>query len=193
MNPRIFACVAVVLVACVAVVAGSAAAQNGSDGTGIEINASDVTTDEETVYAQEIDNSTRIVEWRYDDEREGFEIVFETDRSKRITITEAVQFSEGSGSGRIYQERLPDGTTEVFVSVPRRGGQAAVTLVTSSSIRQNRFSYISTGETTPNRPAITFERVMAIVFLTAAASAGGAFGLVKRRREDEEMDLERII
>ena len=191
MNHRFFACVAVALIACVAVATGAAAAQN--DGPGIEINETDITTDEETVYAQEIDSETRIVEWTYNDDRGGFEIVFETNTSKRITLTEAVQFGEGSGSGRIYQNRLPQGTTEVFVTVPKRAGQAAVTMTTAESIRENRFSYISTGQTSPDRPPITYERVQIIVLLTAVGSAGGAYGIVRRRREDEKIDFERIL
>jgi len=33
-----------------------------------------------------------------------------------MTLTEAVQFDEGAGGGRIYQQRLPAGMTEIFVS-----------------------------------------------------------------------------
>ncbi|WP_226929107.1 hypothetical protein [Halorubrum halophilum] len=162
------------------------------DGAGIEISTN--TTSEETEsYAQEVDPQTRLVSWNYNDNREGFELRFETDRSKRITLTEAVQFSEGAGSGRIYQERLPEGTSDVFVKVPRRGGQAAVTMTTAASIEQNRFSYVSTGETTPDRPAISYERVQMLIFVTAVGTVGATIRVIRGRREDEEETWRRLL
>jgi len=193
MNHRIFACVAVALIACIAV-SGTAAAQ-GDDGGGIELNES-VTLSEpdgERVYAQEIDSGTQLVTWRYEDSREGFVLRFEANSSQVITITEAVQFSEGAGSGRIYQQRLPEGVSEIFVAVPRRGGQAAVTMTTRESINENRFSYVSTGETSSERPAISFERVQALILFTATGSAGLVFGVIRHRRESEERDYERVL
>lgn len=180
-------CVAVAVVACVAV--GSA----GATGPGIEVNTSSDDANEPESYAQEIDAETRLVSWAYDDEREGFELRFETDSSTRITLTEAVQFSEGAGSGRIYQERLPEGVSDVFVSVPRRGGQAAVTMTTPASVDKNRFSYVSTGEASPDRPPISYERVQAIVLVTAIGATGAAVGVVRRRRDDEEKSYRRIL
>ena len=184
----LFICVAVVASLAIPATAGVAA---GQEGPGITINQ---TNSEETeTYAQEIDNKTRLMEWSYDDERDGFVLRFETDDSVRITLTEAVQFSEGAGSGRIYQERLPEGQSEVFVSVPRRGGQAAVTMTTRRSIANNRFSYVSTGEAQIDRPPITYQRAQLLVGLSAVGAAGAAFGIVRKRRNDEEKDYERIL
>ena len=189
MHHRFFACVAVALIACVAVATGGAAA---TDGPGIELNTT-TSSDEPESYAEEIDPNVRLVSWEYNDDREGFELRYETDQSTRITLTEAVQFSEGAGSGRIYQQRLPEGTTDVFVSVPRRGGQAAVTMTTTASIRENRYSYVSTGETQPDRPPIDYERVQILVLVTAIGAVGATFGVVRKRREDEDRDWERIL
>lgn len=179
------------VLALVAGAAGAAGAQEDGGGGGIEIRTN-ATADSET-YAQQVGPNTRIVEWEYDDEREGFTILYETDKSTTITITEAVQFSEGSGSGRIYRERLPKGATEVFVKVPRRGGNAAVTMVTPGSLEENSYSFVSTGETTPDRPAITYERTQLLVGGTALGASGLVFGLVRKRRNDEEKDYERIL
>jgi len=55
-----------------------------------------------------------------------------------MTLTEAVQFDEGAGGGRIYQQRLPAGMTEIFVSVPTRAGQAALTMTTPGLDRQQQ-------------------------------------------------------
>jgi len=60
--------------ACVAV--GGAAAQDANDSdSGIETNTS-VDVDEPETYAQEIDEDTRLVEWEYDEDREGFHTRF---------------------------------------------------------------------------------------------------------------------
>jgi hypothetical protein len=152
-----------------------------------------ISEDKERTYAQEIDSETRLVEWEYSDERDGFVLLFETNSSVRITLTEAVQFSEGAGSGRIYQKRLPKGLTEVFVSVPKRGGQAALTMTTAGSIQQNRFSYVSTGETRPDRAPISYQNVQGIVLITGFGAAGLTFGVVRKRREDEDRDYERVL
>ncbi|ELZ45642.1 hypothetical protein C464_12010 [Halorubrum coriense DSM 10284] len=181
-------CVAVSLAACVAV--GGVAAQD--DEPGLETNTS-VNVGEPETYAQEIDAETRLVEWSYDRDREGFRLLFETDDSTRITLTEAVQFGEGSGSGRIYQHRLPEGQTEVFVSVPLRAGQAAVTMTTPGSIANNRFAYVSTGQTTPDRPPISYERAQILILLSGVGGAGLTYRVVRQRREDEEKSVERVL
>ena len=184
-------CVAVSLAAtCVAV--GGVAGQSNGSGPGLETNAS-VDVGEPETYAQEIDADTRLVEWEYDRDRGGFRLLFETDESTRITLTEAVQFGEGSGSGRIYQHRLPQGQTEVFVSVSLRAGQAAVTMTTPGSIANNRFAYVSTGQTSPNRPPISYERAQILILLSGVGGAGLTFRVVKKRREDEEKSVERVL
>lgn len=186
-------CVAVSIVACVAVGGVAAQETNETDpDPGIETNAS-VDVGQPETYAQEIDEETRIVEWDYVDDREGFRIVFETDGSTRVTLTEAVQFSAGAGSGRIYQQRLPEGQTEVFISVPRRGGQAAVTMTTTRSIANNRFSYLSTGQATPDRPPITYERAQILVILSGFGGAGLTYRVVRKRREEERKAVERVL
>lgn len=185
-------CVAVSLAAaCVAV--GGAAAQDANDSdSGLETNTS-VDVGEPETYAQEIDAETRLVSWNYDRDRGGFRLLFETDSSTRITLTEAVQFGEGAGSGRIYQHRLPEGQTEIFVSVPLRAGQAAVTMTTPGSIANNRFSYVSTGQTTPDRPPISYERAQILILFSGIGGAGLTYRVVRKRREDEDKDVEQII
>ena len=183
-------CVAVSVAACVAV--GGAAAQENDSDPGIETNTSVEVAEPET-YAQEIDAETRLVSWEYDRDRGGFQLLFETDSSTRVTLTEAVQFSAGAGSGRIYQQRLPEGQTEVFVSVPLRAGQAAVTMTTAESIANNRFSYVSTGQTTPDRPPISYERAQILILFSGVGGAGLTYRVVKQRREDEQKSAERIL
>jgi len=181
-------CVAVSLTACIAV--GGVAAQD--DGSGIETNTS-VDVGQPETYAQEIDASTRLVSWSYDRDRQGFSLLFETDESTQITLTEAVQFGEGSGSGRIYQNRLPEGQTRVFVSVAPRAGQAALTMTTPGSIAQNRFAYVSTGQARPDRPPISYERAQILTLLSGIGGGGLTYRVVKQRREDEEKSVRRVL
>lgn len=183
-------CVAVGLAAaCVAV--GGVAAQS-DEGPELSSNSS-VDTGEPETYAQEIDATTRLVSWEYDRDREGFSLLFETDESTRITLTEAVQFGEGSGSGRIYEHRLPEGQTRVFVSVAPRAGQAALTMTTPGSIEQNRFAYVSTGQTVPDRPPISYERAQILILFSGIGGAGLTYRVVKQRREDEERSVRRVL
>lgn len=186
----IFVCVAVATVLTLAV-GGVVAQQDDDDGPGIEVD--ETTIDENETAVLEVDSTTRLMGWEYDDEREGFVLRFDSDDSQRITITEAVQFNEGAGSGRIYSQRIPPGASEIFVYVPRRGGQAAVTMVTSESQENNRFTYVSTGQTSPDRPPIPYETAQLLVLLSGAGAAGATFYVVRRKREDETNEVERIL
>jgi len=53
--------------------------------TRIETNTS-VDVDEPETYAQEIDEDTRLVEWEYDEDREGFIPVLKTDSRTTMTL-----------------------------------------------------------------------------------------------------------
>jgi hypothetical protein len=182
-----------VLVACVAVIGSvGASAQDDPDGDGPGITVNTTSGQDTTEYAQEIDKTLRLISWEYDSEREGFVLVFESDRSTTITITEAIQFEEGAGSGRIYRERIPEGQSKVFVQVRKRGGEAAVTMTTPRSIQNNRYSYVSTG-TRVDRGPIEYQVVQMLIVGTAIASAGGAFVIVRRRREKETKEVERVL
>lgn len=170
--------------------AGAVAQQNATDAPQLEVDTGATTN--ATEYSEEIDSNLRLMEWNYDDDRDGFVLVFEADRSKRITITEAVQFEEGSGSGSIYAKRLPAGVTRVFVPVQRRGGEAAVTMTTSESISENRFSYVSTGQHI-DRPPIAYEHVRLLVGGTAVGAGALTLRTVRKKRDDETKEVERLL
>ena len=167
------------------------AQENATDEPTVEIGT-DVNLGNATAI-EAIDSTTDLVSWDYNDDRDGFELRFRSDRSQRITITEAVQFEEGTGSGRIYQNRLPSGDAEIFVPVPRRGGEAAVTMVTTQSLQENRYSYVSTGQAEPDRPPLDYERVRLMVLLTAFGTAAFVFRPVRNRQDDEQKEAERIL
>lgn len=129
----------------------------------ITLNENATTTDD-VEYDQEIDRQTRIVEWEYDTDRKGFDITIEADTRTVLTLTESVQFSEGSGSGSIFEQRLPAGTSAVFVPVEPRAGEAALTITTPASIQNSRYVYVSTGQAATGGPWST------------TSSAAGWFG-----------------
>ncbi len=194
--PRFSIYIAVAVVTLLAVATIVPMAVVGQDNETNDRPTLEIDTDADTsaeTYAEEIDSNIRLMEWDYNDDRDGFELVFEADQSTRITLTEAIQFGEGTGSGRIYSHRLPPGVTEVFIPVPRRGGEAAVTMTTAESIRENRFSYVSTGEAEPDRPPIDYERVQFLVGGTAILSGVLTLTWVRRKRDEETKEAERIL
>jgi len=176
----------------IALAAGGAAAQETDSDPGLETNTS-VDVGEPETYAQEIDEDTRLVEWDYDEDREGFILVFETDSRTTMTLTEAVQFDEGAGGGRIYQQRLPAGMTEIFVSVPTRAGQAALTMTTPGSIANNRYSYVSTGVSQFGGEPISYGRVQLLVILTGLCVSGATVGIMRKRRDNDDKQYKRVL
>jgi hypothetical protein len=156
------------------------------------VGASAQTDSDSNASTQKIDDEVTLVSWDYDDDRGGFVLVFNSTEVKEVTITEAVQFREGSGSGNIYSERVLPGRSEIFVEVPRRGGEAAVTLTTPASIEANSYSYVSTGQTESDSAS-----PFAGTSSTAGWIGGAALALVsvvlagsyKMRRESREPEV----
>lgn len=168
------------------------AQENATDeGPTVEVGTNVELGNETAIEA--IDSTTDLVSWTYDDDRNGFELRFRSERSQRIAITEAVQFEEGTGSGRTYENRLPSGASEIFVPVDRRGGEAAITMITEESREDNRYSWVSTGQAEPDRPPLDYERVRLMILLTAFGTAAFVFRTVRNRRDDEQKEAERIL
>jgi len=107
-----------------------------------------------------------------------------------MTLTEAVQFDEGAGGGRIYQQRLPAGMTEIFVSVPTRAGQAALTMTTPGLIANNRYSYVSTGVSQFGGEPISYGRVQLLVILTGLCVSGATVGIMRNRRDNDDKAIQ---
>jgi len=66
-------------------------------------------------------------------------------------------------------------------------------MTTPGSIDNNRFSYVSTGEASTDRPPISYERAQLLVILTGIGVATGTVTIIKRRRDDEDKKAERIL
>lgn len=188
--------VAAVAIGAIGAAAGTAAAQeNATDEP--EQNATNETTRDledaigqvagDDEYLQEVDADLRLVEWRYEDGT--FRLTFEADRSKRVTMTEAVQFSEGTGQGSIKKDRIPEGTTTVTMDVQQVGGEAAVAITTPQSIREGTFTYVSTGQAAGTTWFDGSARWDFVYLAGLAGAAGTSLGVrryvVKKRKANE--------
>jgi len=144
-------------------------------------------------YETQVDSDVRVVEW--EDQNGGFEIVFENtgERPTSVTVTEAVQFEEGSGQGSLKQVRLLPGETTVNIGVERAGGEAAVTITSEETNSEGYFVWLSTGERPPDREPINYGTVPILISGAARGAAGMTLRVVRNRREDEEKEAERIV
>ena len=124
--------------------AGEPVPQLGEPEATNETAGADRETDRSNV---RVDDTVTLVDYRWDADAEVFRLTFESDRPRRVTITESVQQPEGAGTFEIRQERLEDGLTELAIPVETVGGEVAVSITTSASIRQGSGVYISTGIT----------------------------------------------
>ena len=122
--------------------AGEPVPQLGEPEATNETAGADRETDRSNV---RVDDTVTLVDYRWDADAEVFRLTFESDRPRRVTITESVQQPEGAGTFEIRQERLEDGLTELAIPVETVGGEVAVSITTSASIRQGSGVYISTG------------------------------------------------
>lgn len=109
--------------------------------------------DLEPEYLQQVDENVRLLDWEHTGDE--FILVFEADRPTRVTITEAVQWSEGSGQITIHQERLLPGNTTVTLPIGETNGEAGAVITTSASVNDGHGVYVSTGQTSDASP---FER-----------------------------------
>jgi len=122
--------------------AGEPLPQLGEPEAPNETAVADSETDRSNV---RVDDTVTLVDYRWDVDAEVFRLTFESDRPRQVTITESVQQPEGAGTFEIRQERLEDGLTELAIPVETVGGEVAVSITTSASIRQGSGVYISTG------------------------------------------------
>lgn len=140
-----------------------------------------------------IDEDLRLVSWEYDWDDEKFVLVYESDRPKRVTMTEAVQMEEGSGDGTMRQTTVSSGRTTVNLSISPVAEQAAVFITTSKTVDENRFVWVSTGQTETDRPAVSWQTVQLLLLGAVGLTSGTIFRVIRKKAEDEEKEAERIL
>ena len=116
--------------------------QLGEPEAANETAVADSETDRSNV---RVDDTVTLVDYRWDADAEVFKLTFESDRPRRVTITESIQQPEGAGTFEIRQDRLEDGLTELAIPAEPSGGEVAVSITTSASTRQGSGVYVSTG------------------------------------------------
>ena len=92
-----------------------------------------------------VDDTVTLVDHQLDADANVYRLTFESDRPRQITVTESVQQPEGAGTFEIRVKRLEVGLTEVAIPVEPRGGEVAVSITTTASVRQGKGVYVSTG------------------------------------------------
>lgn len=123
---------------------GSVAAQeNGSDQAAENATAVEANDD----YLQEIDGSTRITDWSYAPGM--FTITLEADEPTEVSLTEAGDYEEGTGSFNYDEVRLEEGTNTITFAVTDRRG-AGVAIATHRSLEQGGGAFVSAGQAAQN-------------------------------------------
>lgn len=107
-------------------------------------------TGDEPEYEERLDRFVVIESYTYDEEAEKWRITFRAEEPGTVTVTEAAQFEEGSGTISIVQERVPRGATTVTLDAPLRAGESAVVITSGRSIDAERAVYLSTGQSGDN-------------------------------------------
>ncbi|MFC7214567.1 hypothetical protein ACFQO4_10830 [Saliphagus sp. GCM10025334] len=129
-------------------------------------------------YERAIDAETRIVDWSYSSGR--FTLTIEADERRRISLTEAGTFEEGTTSFNYDEVRLEKGTNTVTFAVADRDG-AAVAVATRQSLAQGTGAVVSTGmvEQNPFRHFGGESGLFSGVIMTTALAGVGAAYVVR--------------
>ena len=126
-------------------IAADSPAENASDE--LDEPANETAAEASGDYLQEIDGDTRITDWEY---RPGmFTLEIEADEPTTVSLTEAGDFEEGTGSFNYDEVRLEEGTNSVTFAVTDRQG-AGVAIATSQSLQQGTGAFVSVGQVEQN-------------------------------------------
>jgi len=142
---------------------------------------------------EDVDGNVELVGWQYEAHGE-FVLEFRAERHATVTVAEAVQFSEGTGQGSLVQQRLMGGeTTTVVVPVDPPGEHAAVTITTDRSIKQERFTYVSTGQAETTNPPVEWGTVQLLLLAVGVGTSYVTHRTTRRKMDDETEEVERIL
>lgn len=174
------------LIFCVAVIASAAIAPAAVAQEGPTNETND--TDEEPTYLIAIDENVRVVEAEMVSQG-TMSLTLEADQQTEIAITDASQEIQDMEAVQINREirTIPEGTTEVTFSVDN-ADQPAVTIDTGEGL-------IGIGDQNfeQDRPAVDWSIVQLLLASTAIGSVALVFRVVKKNREDENMEAERFL
>ncbi|WP_226006611.1 hypothetical protein [Natrinema salinisoli] len=120
---------------------------NGSDDDQEASGGNESTVSAGGDYLQPIDTDTRITDWEY---RPGmFTITLKANKTTKVSMTEAGDFEEGTGSFNYKEITVQEGTNTVTMPVTDRQG-AGVALATQASLEQGTGAFVSVGQVQKN-------------------------------------------
>ncbi|SFC65270.1 hypothetical protein SAMN05444422_11343 [Halobiforma haloterrestris] len=127
--------------------AGPVAAQENATDQEASDELNETVAETQDDYLQEIDSDTRITNWEY---RPGmFTITLEADAETKVSMTEAGDFEQGTGSFNYDEVELDEGTNTITFAVTDREG-AGVAIATRRSLQQGTGAFVSVGQVERN-------------------------------------------
>jgi len=162
------------------VTVGTAAAQteNITVETGGELDEGEECT-------EQITQSLRICDAYY--ESGTATVVFESDGPERLTLTDSGGFISG---GEVFRESATvyEGKNAVSIPATQVKGFAGVSIDTGSVLYAKKITEVRT-----TGPPIQYQTAQGAIGLTALGAGAFTFRVVRRRRDDESKEVERIL
>ena len=124
-------------------------------GMGAPVQAQENSTTNETTTAaavedadrsKRLDSTTRITNWRYDENSQEFVLTVDAEIPTSMTGAESVPHGEGMREAAIVERELYVGTNTVRVPARKTNGTAVVSITTSKSLNEQRQIVIQYGE-----------------------------------------------
>lgn len=139
--------------------------------------------------------TTRLSGWSYSNSTFSLTIVSKT--PTRLTLTDAGALSDeltrsgGASSAKIPQRtvNVNRGETTVTIRAKKVDGESAITIAALSG---DGLVLIRTGAMGGSRPPVDYGTAQALVGAAAVASALGTFWYVRRKREEKQVEVERV-
>ena len=130
--------------------AGLVAAQQSPDAPGPDRGSDSATSEQSSEVVTEVDRQVRVTNYSYSEEDEIMAVELEHvdpgGSTARLTLTELIEGSSGSGTFGVEQLRLrPGETATVEVDVRMRSGTAGVMIVTQRSLQNGNGAFVTTG------------------------------------------------
>lgn len=164
---------------------GTAAAQSGE----VQLSNQTATPTEQAIAGR----IGPVVVEDYGMENGTMRLVITVEEATSFAMSDALAGTQTGGVTEVPAKRgvLESGKQELTMSVKTIKGKGAVTLaVPEGALRIQSGGGLSVGEQQTTIPA---DRVRLLVFGTAVGAAGFTFGIVKRKRDEEQNDYERLL
>jgi len=99
---------------------------------------------------QWVDEEIGITGWEYRDGSFVLTLRHTGERPRTVTMVESVQRREGMGDISVAQRRVLPGENTLTIVIPRRNGEAGMSITTGEGLNQGRGAFVSTGQKSGN-------------------------------------------